>query len=77
MRPDDVTGFRVELPDAATLRQWRLNVRNHLYAPDFDFIPIKEDDGPLIALFVRDVLPFENEDDGLVPFGPFAKEEDE
>jgi hypothetical protein len=72
-------GHLVTDADAVLLRQWRNNQDADAYHPPFAgnpwMIPVSENGGPLFALFVRDVFPFENEN-GLIPFGPYAPPSD-
>jgi hypothetical protein len=57
-------GHVVEGEDANTLRQLRRNQHALMYHPDWlgSFVPVSENGGPLFMLYLRDVIPFEDED---------------
>lgn len=56
------TSKRVEAPGAALLRDLRARQRMRAFSPagTGSFIPVRERNGPLHGLYLRDVLPFEN-----------------
>ena len=68
-------GFRVEGDHAGTLRQLRANTLDGKYYPVAGghgppAIPVRDSNGDLHFVFVRDTLPFESVIDGLVPWPP-------
>jgi hypothetical protein len=65
--------FVIEQPDADVVRTWRKNQRTsgYYYEPwAGHYIPVSDAEGTLVALFARDIMPFESAD-GTLPFSPF------
>jgi hypothetical protein len=63
MTPPEPLGHLVTRDDAEKLRLLRNQQYQHPYQPSWagDFVPVAEPGGPLYMLYVRDVIPFEDE----------------